>query len=442
MFSDQPYHALLKEIRRQKQSSAINDSCDAALLELFVRDVFPAISLDYRKTVASLSSDKQHHDLIHQLRESLIGTTKLVLQNNREEQCLHASTVSGLTHVYPLLLRKISKLSKSIFKRMKSEELNPSCWYHNTQKECTKKSSFSLALPLGLWTSFSRLLKEYGAVCKIYQAEKSTAHSRICPEAPYSWSYSPKYCKIFSSVNISAFFMHANQTLGFVKPGNTLLRKAVWANASYTIGSGSLRKSDKTKAYYTNVTGFLNLLVSKNYPFTASYNSSLETVKITFHYVPVKICTVRSLCNSCEECQNSLHGILEIWLKSIRNHRKRIETCPVQRSKCKPMKIKVCKPSLHVWKQMKDRVLNSSAVVGRSRKNREYIEFKYPNSFEKFFLFDFCPENEVHRLTTQPWYHAATKAKIRLVVASHMRLLAIRNHSKTYAKVKAYFITE
>ena len=432
--ADQPYHALLKEIRRRRKSNEFNESCDAAIFEMFTRDVFPEIAVDYKKTASTLRTRKQQHDLQHQLRETLIKATKLVLRNNRKEQCLSSPTINSLNHVYPLLLREILKWHELGIKHMKPKKLDSFCWSQNALEGCTAKVSFKSSLSPALWLPLSRFLKDNGAVCKENADSKKEEPSvSLCPEASSNWSNSPDQCKFFSSYNVTSLFLHANMTQNFLTFEEKPLRKKVEHNSRVSV-----------------VRGYLNLYVSSHDPFVISYNSTSEAVKITFHYLPVKTCTVKSLCQSCEECSQSMAGTLQWWFDSIRSYPDLIDTCSVTKrfdfgrqphrrapALCLPVHIRTCQPSAVVWDQMKTLGEEARAVLKGTPGSREYIMFDH--EFDMFFHSDFCSDSKVLQIT-EPWHHNATGRQISIAVSPYQKFFIIRNSAKRYAKIKAHFV--
>ena len=441
---------MLKEVQRRKKSTDINESCDAAVLEIFTKDVFPEITEEYKATTVSLHTKQQHVELKHQLRESLITTMKIILRNHREEHCLKSSSISVLTHAYPLLLREVARWHKTAVKKMKHKKFKPTCWRESGVSSCINKVSFSLDFAPSLWNPLTFLLKEFGAVCKPDfdpGLEKVYSNTTLgsCKEE-FRPITLPEYCQFTNRSSTFAFFLHVNNTQQYLEPGMQLLRKPV--------GSA--------KAAHGVVKGFLKPLISRARRFHIAYDSKNETIKLSYRYSPVVNCTGKVLCKN-NQCNQTLTGTLASWVnvtqkfKSPGRHchlwprpHTHIDLTPTRRSKshgdeventiprppcrCRAIRKKASKPTDEVWARM----VRAAEDLGAKKfvwEVPERIEFYSKTNLLRFFRTGLCSGTLVN-------VDNVSSSQVRVAVSKIMPYVIERKPKWKFVRLKYYVVRE
>ena len=397
---------------------ATKEKCSAAILELFAKDVYPEITKQYRDTVQSLNSSEQRKDLNHQLRETLVTTTKLVLQNNREEHCLKSTTVNSMTHTYPLLLREVTFIYKAAMKKMNSISPLSKCWNKDFRFSCCTRVNISVSFPPSLWNAFTELLKEFNAVCDCdakpsacssrapasYRNEIDASRNGLCSSTPFC---SPKTCSFSSyTVDVISFFRHVNETQKF------LTRKPFWKDFS------------KAESTYNFVRGHTELNVTAHQQFQLTYNSTTGVLNLTFGVSPIRECTVAPLSPRCRHVHpGDTVGTLACWYSSIvksltasnrsclkqmrranrvrdfgprQSRRKRTvlafdNSIPDAPDRCTFVKRSLAGPSDILWQRVVELAKEYGAEpYGESR--RGGVKFYSLGELLFFFNYDLCPE--------------------------------------------------
>ncbi|XP_077971243.1 uncharacterized protein LOC120346291 isoform X1 [Styela clava] len=287
------------------------------LESILTNSILPAVNKKFRETVSTLRDNTQREALKQQLEEALSSTAELVIKNHRQEYCLPSPTVNHLTHVYPLLLREIEIWHETALKKMSDTQFNKKCWGRG-QSKCTDRVSFSVPLVPILWEPLKKLIVNFSGKCEViapaggelasFRPEPSTRCSPLpgtetCKDSKQPHCYAkrcqfPKY-----SIDVKAFFRHANDSRQFLEPGNHI--EPFWKPVNVTIPGGE------------SVRGHLELAVSEHKPFVIDYSPVAEKVKIMFHYSAVRDCALTDpMCvGKAPGCNPEVEKIIDHWFK-------------------------------------------------------------------------------------------------------------------------------
>jgi len=271
---------------RESKVSRIRD-VDHEVAELFIKHVLPSISAEFSDTIRGIPTEERQAILLQQLRDSMVKTARMVLQNHRMDHCLPTETVNGLTHSYPLLLREIESWHDLAMKKMVPDN-RWSCWRAaSSSSNCMSRISFSLSFPPTLWAPLTNLVKDFGGKCDSIppppeQYEESNGCSVLpgvfpCRDVSISNSSlcQTRKCRFSEyAVDVTAFFRHVNDSRNFLPVGS---------------GKEPFEKVIQRKVKESEpLTGKLKLLVTPEQQFQIYYNPKVEKIKITFyhHQVP------------------------------------------------------------------------------------------------------------------------------------------------------------
>ena len=397
-----------------------------------MEDVLPEILSNYNETTRRLDTLKKNRELDYQLRETLVGTSQLVMRNHRKEYCLKSRSISSVVPVYPLLLHEATEWHARAMTKFKVGAFEPSCWDVDRHNPCFRRISFNLPFAISLWEPMIHLLQEFDANCRV-SAKVLLENARInasdrcvapawimsesrCRDASHCF---PKKCSFANyTIDVRSFFRHVNESQKFLGPHDNPLSK----------------KLDRTRSQHEIIRGNLVLNVSKDRPFRVTFDPVREIVKLSFHIEAVRNC---SLCKKRlkGKCNETLSVILQLWFSSIHRRlkftRKRQRNCANEVNKANPfywqsgdfgsrkkrsgyysdrtrnalpripkhcvfLNVKGHMPTDVVWSQVIKAAVNSGGYIESSNR----ITFRALGDVMRFLRADQCPSIHVSELSS------------------------------------------
>ena len=304
---------------------------DNEVAELFIQHVLPSISSEFSDTIRSLPNEERQAILLQQLRDAMVDTARLVLNNHRMDHCLPTDSVNSLTHSYPLLLRELESWHDLAIRKMVPDK-RWTCWQNIPGSNCTFRLSFSIPLAPTLWAPLASLIKDFGGKCDTITPppeeggvsggcqvlpgvlpckDKRTSNSSLCQIRKCRFS---EY-----EIDVRAFFRHANHSRNFLPADSSVgpFEKVV---------ERKIKKRPPLRS-------LLKLSLNRKQPFQIYYIPATEKIKITFHYAhaPLRsrgtVTTVRERSSRRTEsdertdgCQLQLETKLDTWFEFIISH--------------------------------------------------------------------------------------------------------------------------
>jgi len=311
--------------------------CDRSSPELtdLLASLQALVSPNFRESLQSLPSPQQREKLLGQLQDALEMTTNLVLRNHRQESCLPTPTINSLTHVYPLLIREIEIWHREAIKKM-TNKFPDHCWSSNRRNSCAVDVQ-PLGIPLApsLWEPMQRLLVDFGAKCDPLPPRTSSDTSTTGCTASNLVSCRdvqnvgephclPKQCRFSKySVDVKAFFRHANGTRNFLPPAG--VPEPLWKQVNVTL--------DRRQA----VRGHYELAVDERYPFLIQYSPVHEKVKISFRYAAKYDCSLNdgACAGRLRGCDVNFEEKVDLWFNTLLRQMKPVD------KKCKKQIMKL-----------------------------------------------------------------------------------------------------